>query len=233
MVFSKRQQNRARQRKIILDAATSLFGADGFDAVTMTDIAAKAGVVRATVFNYFPTKHSLVEAITEDVFAYYTAIIERALQEEDASVPALAKTLFIHMGEGIENASRFYTSFFREVLQIRVGLASDTSPANPRSAALERLEKLMERGQHRGELRADLRASVLARAFDALALGTIIDWLYDESADSLGERMDSSACLFLQGSALATSQAVEVIPGLVPLATTPTGMSRRSAREPS
>jgi AcrR family transcriptional regulator len=50
------QETRAR----IVDAAAELFAARGFDAVSVMEIAQRAGVVEKTVFNHFPVKEGLV-----------------------------------------------------------------------------------------------------------------------------------------------------------------------------
>jgi AcrR family transcriptional regulator len=52
----KRQETRAR----IVDAAADLFAERGFDAVSVVEIARRAGVVEKTVFNHFPVKEGLV-----------------------------------------------------------------------------------------------------------------------------------------------------------------------------
>ncbi len=52
----KRQETRAR----IVDAAADLFAERGFDAVSVMEIAKRAGVVEKTVFNHFPVKEGLV-----------------------------------------------------------------------------------------------------------------------------------------------------------------------------
>ncbi|SFF81625.1 DNA-binding transcriptional regulator, AcrR family [Blastococcus tunisiensis] len=52
----KRQETRAR----IVDAAAELFAERGFDAVSVLEIARRAGVVEKTVFNHFPVKEGLV-----------------------------------------------------------------------------------------------------------------------------------------------------------------------------
>jgi AcrR family transcriptional regulator len=52
----RRQETRAR----IVDAASELFGQRGFDAVSVLEIARRAGVVEKTVFNHFPVKEGLV-----------------------------------------------------------------------------------------------------------------------------------------------------------------------------
>jgi AcrR family transcriptional regulator len=47
-------------RRLISDTATALFLSDGFDAVRVVDVAAACGVSEKTVYNYFPTKESLI-----------------------------------------------------------------------------------------------------------------------------------------------------------------------------
>jgi AcrR family transcriptional regulator len=52
----RRQETRAR----IVEAAADLFAERGFDAVSVVEIAQRAGVVEKTVFNHFPLKEGLV-----------------------------------------------------------------------------------------------------------------------------------------------------------------------------
>ncbi|HEX2415244.1 MAG TPA: TetR/AcrR family transcriptional regulator, partial [Thermoleophilaceae bacterium] len=119
---SVRAQTRGDQRARIVDAARRLFASHGVDEVTMAEVATEAGVARATVFNYFGSKHALVEAITEDVIAYYQAMLQNALADTTTPVPALVRALFEHMGAGIEQFHEFYREVFREIMKIQVGL---------------------------------------------------------------------------------------------------------------
>lgn len=54
-----RERKKQRTRKAISDAATELFAARGFDAVTIDEVAAAAEVSKKTVFNYFGCKEDL------------------------------------------------------------------------------------------------------------------------------------------------------------------------------
>jgi hypothetical protein len=56
----RREIKRQETRERIVDAATDLFAERGFDAVTVMEIARRAGVVEKTVFNHFPVKEGLV-----------------------------------------------------------------------------------------------------------------------------------------------------------------------------
>lgn len=55
-----REQKQAKVRQAIFDAAMALFAARGFAAVSVEEIAAAAGVSRATFFNHFGTKEGVL-----------------------------------------------------------------------------------------------------------------------------------------------------------------------------
>jgi AcrR family transcriptional regulator len=55
-----RERKKALTRQRLTDTATQMFLARGFDAVRVTEIAAACDVSEKTVYNYFPTKESLV-----------------------------------------------------------------------------------------------------------------------------------------------------------------------------
>lgn len=63
----------------ILDAALAEFAAQGFDAARMDDVAKRAGLSKAGIYLYFPSKEALL-----------TALIERELAPIAARVAALA-----------------------------------------------------------------------------------------------------------------------------------------------
>ncbi|WP_233488653.1 TetR/AcrR family transcriptional regulator [Blastococcus sp. TF02-09] len=56
----RREQRYQETRARIVDAAAELFAERGFDAVSVVEVAKRAGVVEKTVFNHFPMKEGLV-----------------------------------------------------------------------------------------------------------------------------------------------------------------------------
>ncbi|MBS4045705.1 MAG: TetR/AcrR family transcriptional regulator [Alphaproteobacteria bacterium] len=53
---------RDRTRRQLLDAAVKVFANRGFEAGSIQEIAAVAGVANGTFYNYFPTKEAILEA---------------------------------------------------------------------------------------------------------------------------------------------------------------------------
>src|SRR3990172_226159 len=54
------------RRQDILEAALDLLSLQGYHGTTMTEIAARAGVARATLYAQFPTKAALLDALLQE-----------------------------------------------------------------------------------------------------------------------------------------------------------------------
>lgn len=70
-----RTQKKQETRKTISDVATKLFIREGFEDVTIADIAAAARVAKMTVTNHFPRKEDLVFDIRTDFAAWPADLI--------------------------------------------------------------------------------------------------------------------------------------------------------------
>ncbi|MHA3701090.1 TetR/AcrR family transcriptional regulator [Jatrophihabitans sp. YIM 134969] len=82
-----RERRRAELRQQLSDTATALFLRDGFDAVTVADVARACGVTEKTVFNHYRTK----EALLVDRWPQITATAV-ALVRDPARTPASGVT---------------------------------------------------------------------------------------------------------------------------------------------
>src|SRR5580704_9227835 len=64
-----RERKKRLMRQQLSDAATQMFMERGFDAFRVAEVAAACGVSEKTVFNYFPTKESLIPDLLEATMA--------------------------------------------------------------------------------------------------------------------------------------------------------------------
>ena len=192
-------QDEARRR--VLDRAVDLFAERGFDDVTMAEIAEAANVARATVFNYFGSKHALVETLTESVIEAFRDMLDDALADTTTPTPDLLRHLYENMGIGIESQRGFFRGVFREIARIQLGLDEGLVAQRANNEAHARLLQLVERGPARGDLNAALDAGAVARGFRSLANGTITGWLYQDDAGSLVDAMRAAVDVFLSSVA--------------------------------
>lgn len=94
-----RERRRQQTRATIIEAAAELFAERGFDAVSVVEIAQRAGVVEKTVFNHFPVKEGLVfEADPPMRAALLEAVRTRPAGE---SVTAAAGTFVVRAMSGL------------------------------------------------------------------------------------------------------------------------------------
>jgi AcrR family transcriptional regulator len=70
-----RERKRRETRALISGTAMRLFMERGFDQVSITEIAAAAGVAEKTVYNYFPAKAEMFFDEASDVLAELLAAV--------------------------------------------------------------------------------------------------------------------------------------------------------------
>ena len=95
-----RERQKADRTGRILDAASTLFRAQGYDAVRIEDIAAAAEVSAGTCYNYFSTKGDLLLAIVsmevEEVVAAGRALVENPPPDIAQALGALLRLYYDH-----------------------------------------------------------------------------------------------------------------------------------------
>ncbi|WP_448608214.1 TetR/AcrR family transcriptional regulator [Geodermatophilus sp. URMC 60] len=94
-----RDRRRQQTRATIIEAAAELFAERGFDAVSVVEIAQRAGVVEKTVFNHFPVKEGLVFEADPPMRAALLEAVRRRPAGE--SVSAAAGTFVVRAMSGL------------------------------------------------------------------------------------------------------------------------------------
>ena len=141
----RRRADAERSVAAILDAALEALAGDPDSS--MSEIARRAGVVRATVYVHFPTRESLLDAVMEHAVA----------QVADATRDAEPKR-----GEPKEALERVLRATWRELARFQALLTINTTRLSPEELhrrhlpVLEQLAPLIERGQKEGVFRRDL-----------------------------------------------------------------------------
>ena len=142
-----RERKKRLMRRRLSDTATRLFLARGFDAVGVAEIAEACGVSQKTVFNYFPTKESLL------------------LDRWDATVAALRAALADPARPPIEAALHVLSA---ERAAMTAPLAGDEDPAAA-AALLLRFGDLLRSTPALRARRHDMTDELATAAAEALA----------------------------------------------------------------
>ena len=87
-----RSAGRELKEKSLFEAARSVFAEQGFKGATTAEIARRAGVPKANLHYYFPTKEALYRAVTEEIL---TAWLEAASSFDEKDNPEEAITAYI------------------------------------------------------------------------------------------------------------------------------------------
>ena len=82
-------EHRAQTRQKLFTALSTLMMDRGFDAISLADIAAAAGVGRTAVYNHFPDKEALLLGFITHETEQYVGTLERALADVDDPVQQL------------------------------------------------------------------------------------------------------------------------------------------------
>jgi len=161
-----------RNRRRILTAAADAF-AEGGLAVTMDEVARRAGVGVGTVYRRFPDKELLIEALFEQRIDELVALAEVARDDAD---PFAGLVRFFETSLAVQAADR-------GLKDVVLGTARGAGRA---ARARERIgpivDDLMARARDAGDVRSDLSASDLAVI--QLMLGAVIDFTHDVAPDA-------------------------------------------------
>src|SRR3954468_10759379 len=153
-----RRADALRNRERVITAAAAVFAEKGLDA-GVPEIAARAGVGKATVYRSFPSKEHLVAAVACERLAWITELATRALAAEDAG--AAFEDVVLAIAEQQAGDSAVAGSVAADM-----HLPDLDSARAPVHAAFE---WLVARGRAAGALREDATAEELRVLFTGVA----------------------------------------------------------------
>ncbi|MEU3400080.1 TetR/AcrR family transcriptional regulator [Streptomyces filamentosus] len=84
-----RERKKLRTRQTLIATALDLFGAHGFDGVTLDGLCEAAEVSKRTFFRYFAGKEDVAMAPTQDLWTAFLDVLETAPAGEEAARPLL------------------------------------------------------------------------------------------------------------------------------------------------
>ena len=200
----------------IESAARRLFASRGYSGTSMSEIAAAAGVSKATVFHHYRSKRALYEALLGDAFAGFREQLIPLLdtgRDLEASLRDFAAAHFARLTR-MQGTMRLIA---REMLSGTTA-SSDLFGGSEMSRNFSLLVEEMRRGQERGSVRADVDPGL------AVFLVLAANWFLFQSsallrrnpdmgvATSPGDYANELAHLLYHGLAPPAAPAAEDVP---------------------
>jgi AcrR family transcriptional regulator len=126
----------------------------------MSDVAAAAGVARATVYRYFPNRQALLDELTQAAVSDADSRLAAARIDEVAPEEGVARAVraLVDVGDAF-------------VLLARERAASD--PERFERSLAQPLRHLLQRGQTDGDIRGDIASARLTESLIALIAGVL------------------------------------------------------------
>jgi len=155
----------------ILDVAQELLIARGYREASMDEIAARVGIAKGTLYQHFPSKEALVQALFEQHVARFERTVAEALASDLPARERLERIIrYVY-----DDRDGAYTML--ELLSNDVELRARLGPR--KGPAMERLDRttgqvarIIEAGRADGSLKPTVPTALALRAFlGALTLG--------------------------------------------------------------
>lgn len=194
--MSRREVGKAERRRRIIEAAASLAREHSFGEVSMTQIAERAEVAPATLYNLFQTKGAIFQQLfDQDIEAYAQAV---------AKAPAANALDRIFVA--IESAAALYErdpEFYRAMIHMGRDGIEKLRLHEPRMAFWQ---GLVAAARDEGSLRAHTPPRLLGVMLTHLMRGAFIDWATRSiSVQRLADEMAYGAALMLLPYAAETA----------------------------
>lgn len=152
---SRRRRERQREdlRRAILDAAGALFLEQGYEGLSMRQIAERIGYSATTIYRHFEDKDDLLYAIVQDGFQRFGAQLQRAARAAEGGGPqerlrALGQA---YVEFGLKNPVYYRLMFMQRHDILFESRAAETAPMIDSFAVLR---QSVEAGMKAGVLRA-------------------------------------------------------------------------------
>jgi TetR/AcrR family fatty acid metabolism transcriptional regulator len=174
----------ADKRRLILDAAVSVFARQGFHACRVSDIADEAGVAYGLVYHYFGSKDEILDTLFLERWKVMLDVIE----EVDA------KPLPVREKLG-EIASFIIDSYRHDPDLMKVIIVEVTRAANSFGQthlgqirrAYELIGDIVAKAQEEGDFKPDIEARFAAMAFYGTIEQLLTGWIFNLRAQGDAE----------------------------------------------
>lgn len=159
-------------REAVLRTAIDLFIRRGFDATSISDLAAELGVTKSAVYHHFASKEALLSAALDEALEGLSSAVEAAATATDGERSS------VRLRTTVEAAVRILAGNLPAVtllLRVRGNSAVERAAMERRRHIDERLAALVRRAAADGDLRGDVDPDIVSRLIFGM-VNSLADW---------------------------------------------------------
>jgi len=177
MKISKEQK--VRNRNKIIAASVDLVTSKGLKAATMREIARKAGLGDATIYNYFPTKETILYGYYEDKFDRVTRQLKQIKDFNEYTFQEQLQTFFETKLELLLPDREFVEKTFKTTFFALSQHYSRIRPIKEKFTAI--IEDIFKAAIEVGEIPDQVFMELTVQLFWEYYVGIVLYWLKDDS----------------------------------------------------
>ncbi|MBW2029402.1 MAG: TetR/AcrR family transcriptional regulator [Deltaproteobacteria bacterium] len=198
--LSRRERERLRHRREILEAALELFSEKGFHHVSMHEIARKAEFAIGTVYKFFENKEDLYKALVLEQAEKFHNALKQAIEEADEEIEKIRNYIRVK-GEIFRANVSMIRLYFAETrgasFNVMAGL--DSTIRERYGKFMQTLASVFESGIKKKLFKKIATPFYLAVALDSLTNAFLFLWLEDPEQHPYPEDPDVILNILFKG----------------------------------
>ena len=194
---NRRERKKLETRQKITKIAMYLFKKQGFDSTTMEKIAEEVDISKATLYNYFPVKESIISDYWQNNVRDLKYHLLKMIQLMPDTSSRIQKTFTKAATELFKSKQDIYKVYLSHWLK---NFNNPSVSKRMESGFEDIFTMIIKLGQQSGDIRKDLPLELLVKHLEFMFLTACINWLSDPKLFPLEKTLNNTVILFVDGA---------------------------------
>ena len=195
--INRRERKKLETRQKITKIAMYLFKKQGFDSTTMEQIAEEVDISKATLYNYFPVKETIISDYWQNNVRDLKYHLLKMIQLMPNTSSRIEKTFSKAATELFKSKQDIYKVYLNHWLR---NFNNPSISARMESGFEDIFTMIIKLGQQSGDIRKDLPLELLIKHLEFMFLTACINWLSDPKLFPLEKTLNQTVLLFIDGA---------------------------------
>jgi AcrR family transcriptional regulator len=207
---NRRERKKQDTRQKIVKIAMYFFRKQGFDSTTMEQIAEEVDISKATLYNYFPVKESIIGDYWQSNIKEFKLQILEMIQLLPDTRTRVQRTFTKAAAELFKSKEDIYKIYLSYWLR---NLNNQSVNERLRSGFEDIFTMIIKLGHHAGDIRKDMSVELLVKYLEILFLTVCINWLSDPKLFPLEATLVQTVSLFIEGAGSGSRKSKTKVDG--------------------